>query len=288
MGRFRVRQKHSQHTRDVSGALCISRHHKDVRCTALTGYRVRQWKKLPHKCRHVLERTFPLKRVCLGHACGRHTCLLKLKIAQLGKSFALRRAQKVCLDVGRLLRHRQRRFGLLLSYRRLFSALRFGMLATLALFLRGCIYSIRYRKCLLIVVGLGDQMLVQQEPIVQVVAHEALGSGGGTFLWLTSSVQGARISCSWHDAFQRFSLSPSAMVRRSASSKFPIARIKRIMQADEDVGKVAQATPVVICTCGRLTWQPKRSSCLFRTLSRQRLSRRARLAANALRRIICT
>ena len=26
------------------------------------------------------------------------------------------------------------------------------------------------------------------------------------------------------------------------------ARIKRIMQKDEDVGKVAQATPVVICT----------------------------------------
>ena len=40
------------------------------------------------------------------------------------------------------------------------------------------------------------------------------------------------------------------MVKRSAtSSKFPIARIKRIMQADEDVGKVAQATPVVICAC---------------------------------------
>ncbi|KOS15368.1 dna polymerase epsilon subunit dpb3 [Malassezia pachydermatis] len=36
------------------------------------------------------------------------------------------------------------------------------------------------------------------------------------------------------------------MVKRSATSKFPIARIKRIMQADEDVGKVAQATPVVI------------------------------------------
>ncbi|WFD32240.1 H2A super protein [Malassezia sp. CBS 17886] len=36
------------------------------------------------------------------------------------------------------------------------------------------------------------------------------------------------------------------MVKRSAASKFPIARIKRIMQADEDVGKVAQATPVVI------------------------------------------
>lgn len=38
------------------------------------------------------------------------------------------------------------------------------------------------------------------------------------------------------------------MAKRSAASKFPIARIKRIMQADEDVGKVAQATPVVICT----------------------------------------
>jgi len=34
-------------------------------------------------------------------------------------------------------------------------------------------------------------------------------------------------------------------------TKFPVARIKRIVQADEDVGKVAQVTPVVICkrTC---------------------------------------
>lgn len=30
-------------------------------------------------------------------------------------------------------------------------------------------------------------------------------------------------------------------------TKFPVARIKRIMQADEDVGKVAQVTPVVVC-----------------------------------------
>ncbi|KZV65630.1 histone-fold-containing protein [Peniophora sp. CONT] len=30
------------------------------------------------------------------------------------------------------------------------------------------------------------------------------------------------------------------------STKFPVARIKKIMQKDEDVGKVAQATPVVI------------------------------------------
>lgn len=40
------------------------------------------------------------------------------------------------------------------------------------------------------------------------------------------------------------------MVKRSAGSKFPVARIKKIMQADEDVGKVAQATPVVICEYG--------------------------------------
>ncbi|SYW74792.1 related to cop9 complex subunit 3 [Ustilago bromivora] len=38
----------------------------------------------------------------------------------------------------------------------------------------------------------------------------------------------------------------SKMVKRSAQCKFPVARIKKIMQADEDVGKVAQATPVLI------------------------------------------
>lgn len=35
-------------------------------------------------------------------------------------------------------------------------------------------------------------------------------------------------------------------------TKFPTARIKRIMQADEDVGKVAQVTPVVMGTCSSL------------------------------------
>ena len=30
-------------------------------------------------------------------------------------------------------------------------------------------------------------------------------------------------------------------------SRFPVARIKKIMQADEDVGKVAQVTPVAVC-----------------------------------------
>jgi Dr1-associated corepressor len=32
-------------------------------------------------------------------------------------------------------------------------------------------------------------------------------------------------------------------------TKFPVARIKRIMQADEEVGKVAQVTPVAVCEC---------------------------------------
>ncbi|KAF9782417.1 histone-fold-containing protein, partial [Thelephora terrestris] len=37
------------------------------------------------------------------------------------------------------------------------------------------------------------------------------------------------------------------MKNRNKQTKFPVARIKRIMQKDEEVGKVAQATPVVIC-----------------------------------------
>lgn len=35
-------------------------------------------------------------------------------------------------------------------------------------------------------------------------------------------------------------------------TKFPVARIKRIMQADEEVGKVAQVTPVVVCKSARM------------------------------------
>ena len=34
-------------------------------------------------------------------------------------------------------------------------------------------------------------------------------------------------------------------------TKFPVARIKRIMQADEDVGKVAQVTPTAVCEYSR-------------------------------------
>jgi hypothetical protein len=35
---------------------------------------------------------------------------------------------------------------------------------------------------------------------------------------------------------------------------FPVARIKRIMQADDDVGKVAQVTPVVVCMHSPCLW----------------------------------
>lgn len=38
---------------------------------------------------------------------------------------------------------------------------------------------------------------------------------------------------------------PGASVE--VKTKFPVARIKRIMQADEDVGKVAQVTPIAVC-----------------------------------------
>ncbi|KAG0315541.1 hypothetical protein BGZ97_008141 [Linnemannia gamsii] len=36
------------------------------------------------------------------------------------------------------------------------------------------------------------------------------------------------------------------MRNRKYKTKFPVARIKKIMQMDEDVGKVAQATPILI------------------------------------------
>ncbi|TPR09460.1 hydrolase CocE/NonD family protein [Aspergillus niger] len=37
-----------------------------------------------------------------------------------------------------------------------------------------------------------------------------------------------------------------APVNVEVKTKFPVARIKRIMQADEDVGKVAQVTPIAV------------------------------------------
>lgn len=40
---------------------------------------------------------------------------------------------------------------------------------------------------------------------------------------------------------------PPAADNVNITVHFPVARIKRIMQADDDVGKVAQVTPVVVC-----------------------------------------
>ena len=53
-------------------------------------------------------------------------------------------------------------------------------------------------------------------------------------------------------------------------TKFPVARIKRIMQADEDVGKVSQVTPTAVCkynlTSSTLTFTDAQNSQSTRTL----------------------
>jgi histone H3/H4 len=41
-------------------------------------------------------------------------------------------------------------------------------------------------------------------------------------------------------------MAPGSSYGIEVRTKFPVARIKRIMQADEDVGKVAQATPTAV------------------------------------------
>ena len=44
-------------------------------------------------------------------------------------------------------------------------------------------------------------------------------------------------------------------------TKFPVARIKRIMQADEDVGKVAQVTPTAVCKSSK--WKAYANSAIL-------------------------
>lgn len=46
---------------------------------------------------------------------------------------------------------------------------------------------------------------------------------------------------------EQVGLAPGAAEGIEVKTKFPVARIKRIMQADEDVGKVAKVTPVAVC-----------------------------------------
>ncbi|KAJ0782066.1 putative transcription factor CBF/NF-Y/archaeal histone domain, histone-fold protein [Helianthus annuus] len=36
-------------------------------------------------------------------------------------------------------------------------------------------------------------------------------------------------------------------MKKKLDTRFPAARIKKIMQADEDVGKIAMAVPVLVC-----------------------------------------
>lgn len=38
----------------------------------------------------------------------------------------------------------------------------------------------------------------------------------------------------------------NAQAAREIKTRFPVARIKRLMQSDEEIGKVAQATPLVV------------------------------------------
>lgn len=35
--------------------------------------------------------------------------------------------------------------------------------------------------------------------------------------------------------------------KKKYNSRFPPARIKKIMQSDEEVGKVAQVVPIIVC-----------------------------------------
>ena len=39
---------------------------------------------------------------------------------------------------------------------------------------------------------------------------------------------------------------PQSIITGQCKPRFPVARIKKIMQADEDIGKVAQVTPVAV------------------------------------------
>ncbi|PYH87848.1 hypothetical protein BO71DRAFT_284570, partial [Aspergillus ellipticus CBS 707.79] len=50
-----------------------------------------------------------------------------------------------------------------------------------------------------------------------------------------------------HEEEEEESPKPIPAVPIEVKTKFPVARIKRIMQADEDVGKVAQVTPIAVC-----------------------------------------
>ena len=71
------------------------------------------------------------------------------------------------------------------------------------------------------------------------VPESATGKGGG----------GAGRKSKKMKAEEEYCAKPAPGVEEGieVKTKFPVARIKRIMQADEDVGKVAQVTPTAVC-----------------------------------------
>jgi hypothetical protein len=65
--------------------------------------------------------------------------------------------------------------------------------------------------------------------------------------WMPESSTRASTRKSRRTEMEQVGLAPGAAEGIEVKTKFPVARIKRIMQADEDVGKVAQVTPVAVC-----------------------------------------
>ena len=64
--------------------------------------------------------------------------------------------------------------------------------------------------------------------------------------WIPESSTRASSRKSKRVKMEPVGLAPGAAEGIEVKTKFPVARIKRIMQADEDVGKVAQVTPVAV------------------------------------------
>ncbi|RUO98199.1 hypothetical protein BC936DRAFT_140782 [Jimgerdemannia flammicorona] len=91
----------------------------------------------------------------------------------------------------------------------------------------------------------------RRRPVTQKKRPGQLASFGDIIIMGESdSVGGASlvvfISCLY--ILQVLSSPSKTTMKKKYKTTFPVARIKKIMQMDEDVGKVAQATPVLICT----------------------------------------
>ncbi|MBW0513040.1 hypothetical protein O181_052755 [Austropuccinia psidii MF-1] len=58
------------------------------------------------------------------------------------------------------------------------------------------------------------------------------------------------------------------MKKKGNTARFPVARIKKIMQADEDVGKVAQATPILVSKAVEMFMQELVFACVRQAQAR--------------------